>query len=203
MSLYETGEFEAASKPDAAPTLPSSVPENTIPANIASQNPASANASLPRPRSGLVLLGWLALCFGVAGISSVFVMHSLFTWYPGLVKPPFNPPHKLFGPVWTLLYTLMAISAWIVWATRASVCRTRGLRLFAVQLALNLLWSWIFFSRHQIGTAFIDIVALWIAILLTINTFRRMSTRAAWLLVPYLAWVTFAAYLNLAMWRLN
>jgi translocator protein len=97
----------------------------------------------------------------------------------------------------------MAIAAWIVWKTRPSPCRRRGLRLFCVQLGLNFLWGWIFFDRHQIGTAFADIIVLWVAILLTILTFKKMSTTAAWLLVPYLAWVTFAAYLNFGLWRLN
>jgi tryptophan-rich sensory protein len=97
----------------------------------------------------------------------------------------------------------MAVSAWIVWKTRPSPCRLRGLRLFCVQLALNFLWTWIFFDTHQVLTAFADIVALWVAIFLTIMTFRKMSSAAAWMLVPYLAWVTFASYLNLAIWRLN
>ena len=105
--------------------------------------------------------------------------------------------------MWTVLYTLMAIAAWIVWKTRPSPCRHRGLRLFCVQLALNFLWTWIFFDRHQIGTALVSIIVLWVGILLTILTFKKMSTPAAWLLIPYLAWVSFAGYLNLAFWRLN
>jgi len=156
-----------------------------------------------RPHAAAALIAWLVLCFAVAGISSIFTAHSLTTWYAALVKPPLNPPNWLFGPVWTLLYTLMAIAAWIVWKTRPSPCRRRGLRLFCVQLGLNFLWTWIFFGYHQMGTAFVDIVVLWIAILLTILTFKKMSTTAAWLLVPYFAWVTFAGYLNLAIWRLN
>jgi tryptophan-rich sensory protein len=156
-----------------------------------------------RPRSALALAGWLLLCFAVAALSSVLSARSIDTWYAGLIKPPLNPPNQAFGPVWTALYALMAVSAWIVWKTRQSPCRRRGLLLFCVQLALNFLWTWIFFGRHQILTAFIDIVALWIAIFLTILTFRKMSTAAAWMLVPYLAWITFAGYLNLAFWRLN
>jgi len=151
----------------------------------------------------MALVGWLVLCYTVAGISSIFTAHNIPTWYATLAKPPLNPPNWLFAPVWTLLYTLMAIAAWIVWKTRPSPCRRRGLLLFYVQLALNFLWSWIFFDRHQIGTAFAGIVVLWVAILLTILTFKKMSTTATWLLVPYLAWVTFAGYLNFAIWRLN
>ena len=157
----------------------------------------------PRPLATMALVGWLVLCYTVAGISSIFTAHNIPTWYATLAKPPLNPPNWLFAPVWTLLYTLMAIAAWIVWKTRPSPCRRRGLLLFYLQLALNFLWSWIFFDRHQIGTAFADIVVLWVAILLTILTFKKMSTTATWLLVPYLAWVTFAGYLNFAIWRLN
>ena len=161
------------------------------------------NAVQTRPNARTALLGWLALCFGVDGVASVFAIRSIPTWYAALEKPALNPPNQVFGPVWIVLYALMAVSAWIVWKTRPSSCRTRGLRLFCVQLALNFLWTWIFFGAHQVLTAFFDIVALWAAILLTILTFRGMSHTAAWLLVPYLAWVTFAAYLNFAMWKLN
>lgn len=161
------------------------------------------NAVQTRPHARTALLGWLALCFGVAIVSSFFAAGSIPTWYAALEKPPLNPPNHVFGPVWTVLYALMAVSAWIVWKTRPSSCRTRGLRLFAMQLALNFLWTWIFFGTHQMLTAFIDLVVLWAAILLTILTFRRMSHTAAWLLVPYLAWVMFAGYLNLALWKLN
>jgi translocator protein len=162
-----------------------------------------ATAPEPRPYATLALIGWLALCFAVGGVGSIFAVHAIPTWYAGLVKPPLNPPNHILGPVWTVLYALMAASAWIVWKTRPSSCRSRGLRLFVVQLGLNLLWTWIFFSAHQMLTACVDLAALWIAILLTILTFKKMSTLAAWLLVPYLAWVTFAGYLNLATWRLN
>ena len=162
-----------------------------------------ATASEPRPHTRLALIGWLALCFAAGIVGFIFAARAIPTWYAGLVKPPFNPPNQVFGPVWTILYTLMAVAAWIVWKTRPSACRRRGLRLFCVQLGLNVLWSWIFFDRHQIGTSFADIVVLWAGILLTILTFKKMSTTAAWLLVPYLAWVTFAGYLNFALWRLN
>lgn len=156
-----------------------------------------------RPRAVLVLVGWLALCFAVAGVSFIFSAHSVHTWYAMLIKPPLNPPNWVFAPVWTTLYALMAIAVWLIWRTRPSRCRISGMRLFLVQLLFNLLWSWIFFGRHQIATAVADIVLLWIAILLCILNFKKMSHTAAWLMAPYLAWVTFAAYLNLAIWRLN
>jgi len=156
-----------------------------------------------RPHATIALIGWLALCFAVGGLGSIFAVQAIPTWYAALIKPPFNPPDHVFGPVWTILYALMAVAAWIAWKTRPSSCRRRGLRLFLVQLGLNLLWTWIFFSTHQMLTALIDLVALWAAILLTILVFRKMSLTAAWLLAPYLAWVTFAGYLNFAIWRLN
>lgn len=161
------------------------------------------SAPVPRPRASLALIGFLILCFAVAVVSSIFSAHNIPIWYAGLIKPPLNPPNWVFAPVWTTLYALMAIAAWLVWKTRPSGCRRHGLRLFYVQLAMNLLWSWIFFSRHQIGTALVDIIVLWVAIFLTILNFRKVSRAAACLLVPYLAWVTFASYLNLALWRLN
>jgi translocator protein len=156
-----------------------------------------------RPRAVLALVGWLALCFAVAGISSIFSAHAIPSWYAALVKPPLNPPNWVFAPVWTTLYALMAIAVWLIWKTRPSACRISGMRLFLAQLLFNFLWSWIFFSQHQIATAFADIVLLWVAILLTILSFKKMSHTAAWLMAPYLAWVTFAGYLNFAIWRLN
>jgi translocator protein len=146
-----------------------------------------ATASEPRPHTTLALIGWLALCFAAGIVGSLFAARAIPTWYAGLVKPPFNPPNHVFGPLWTVLYTLMAVSAWIVWKTRPSACRRRGLRLFLVQLGLNCLWPWVFFG----------------AILLTLLAFKKMSITAAWLMVPYLAWVTFAGYLNIAIWHLN
>ncbi|MFT4114575.1 TspO/MBR family protein [Silvibacterium sp.] len=157
----------------------------------------------PRPRAGLALAGWLLLCLAVGGVSSIFPLHNIPTWYAGLIKPPLTPPNGVFGPVWTVLYILMGISAWMVWKTRPSICRRTGLRQFVIQLAFNFLWTWTFFSRHQMLTALVDIVILLLTIVLMIRTFRKMSVTAAWLLVPYLVWVAFATYLNVAFWRLN
>jgi tryptophan-rich sensory protein len=160
-------------------------------------------ATFVRPRAGWALAGWVVLCLAVGGVASIFNVRAIPTWYATLVKPPLNPPNWVFAPVWTMLYVLMALAAWMAWKTRPSQCRRSGLRVFGVQLFFNFLWSWIFFSRHQIAVAFADIVGLWVAILITILIFRKMSHTAAWLLTPYLAWVTFAAYLNFAIWRLN
>lgn len=124
-------------------------------------------------------------------------------WHAALAKPSWNPPNWLFGPVWTLLYTMMAVAVWLVWRERGWSGAREQLILFGMQLALNAAWSWLFFGLHRPDLALIDIVLLWLAILLTILSFREFSQTAAWLLVPYLAWVTFATLLNLALWRMN
>ncbi len=124
-------------------------------------------------------------------------------WYAGLNKPAWNPPGWIFGPVWTALYTLMAVSAWLVWRDGGFRSRRRPLGLFVTQLALNAAWTVLFFGLHSPGIAFAEIVALWLAIAATLATFWPLNRPAAWLLAPYLAWVSFAAALNFALWRLN
>lgn len=121
-------------------------------------------------------------------------------WYAALNKPAWNPPAWIFGPVWTLLYLMMAVAAWLVW-------KKDGWRfpmwLYLVQLAINASWSPVFFGAKQPGAAFGVIVALWLAIALTLWVFRRVSRPAGWMLIPYLLWVSFATVLNLTLWRLN
>jgi tryptophan-rich sensory protein len=109
----------------------------------------------------------------------------------------------VFAPVWTLLYALMAIAAWQIWQSAASPLRTWALALFLVQLGLNFAWSLIFFRHHAIGAALVEIVLLWVAIAATTLLFSRVTPISAWLMAPYLAWVSFAAILNAAFWRLN
>ena len=142
-------------------------------------------------------------CFLVAAIGSIATARSVQTWYRGIEKPTWNPPDWIFGPVWTTLYVLMAIAAWRVTESSNSPARTAGLGLFVVQLGLNLAWSWIFFHRHAIGSAAIEVALLWVAIGATTLVFSRVSTTAAWLMAPYWAWVTFASILNASIWRLN
>jgi tryptophan-rich sensory protein len=155
----------------------------------------------PHPaRSLAALLGWIALVFGVAAVASLAAPGA---WYAGLRKPAWNPPNWLFGPVWTALYAMMAAAAWRVWQRGGWTAQARPLGLFLLQLALNGLWSWIFFGWHRPGLAFAEILLLWAAILLTIRHFAPVSRSAAALLVPYLAWVSFAAVLNFTLWRLN
>lgn len=148
-------------------------------------------------RSGFTLAGFIVITF-CAPLLSVGSMPG--EWYAALVKPEWNPPAWVFGPAWTLLYTLMAVAAWLVWK-RTSF--SRPLAFYFIQLALNAAWTPIFFGAHQLGWALAEIVVLWCAILLTLLSFRRVSPAAGWLFVPYLAWVSFATFLNFTLWRLN
>jgi translocator protein len=145
----------------------------------------------------------VALCLGCAGIGSLLTLPSISTWYTTIRKPTWNPPNWLFGPVWTLLYLSMAVAAWLVWRQSETHSVGFALTLFAIQLALNLAWSAIFFHYHQIGAAVVDVVVLWIFILATTLAFSKIALAASWLMVPYLAWVTFASILNATVWRLN
>jgi benzodiazapine receptor len=150
--------------------------------------------------SGIVLLVSLIL---VAAVALLGGRSAPGAWYAQLVKPALTPPNWLFGPVWTLLYVLMAVSAWLVWRKAGFRSAAAAFSLYACQLALNALWSWVFFSRHRVGWALIDIVALWAAILITLILFWKVRPIAGALLVPYLAWVSFAGFLNFELWRLN
>ena len=147
------------------------------------------------------LIGSIVICQLAGILGSVFTVSSVSTWYVTLEKPFFNPPSWVFGPVWTALYLLMGISLYLVWTNRH---RTRkALSIFAVQLALNTLWSILFFGLRSPLTAFIEIVLLWVAIILSIIYFYRISRPAAYLLIPYLLWVSFAAVLNLSIVFIN
>jgi tryptophan-rich sensory protein len=150
----------------------------------------------------LALLGWLALCYLAAAIGAVASVNAP-AFYGELGQPSWAPPAWLFGPVWTGLYTLMAIAAWLVWRA-APLAETRlALGLFLVQLAVNALWSWLFFAWQLGGWAFAEVLLLWVLIAATIAAFWRFSRVAAILLVPYLGWVSFAAALNFWLWRAN
>lgn len=148
----------------------------------------------------LGLVGWLALSFGASATGALFMPGE---WYASLRKPSWNPPGWVFGPVWSALYVAMAVAAWRVWLQASSPARRRALGAFFAQLALNALWTPLFFGLHRPGVAFAEIVFLWLAIAWTIAAFRPVHRAAAWLLAPYLAWVTFAAVLNFTLWRLN
>ncbi|MFH1770132.1 MAG: TspO/MBR family protein [archaeon] len=135
-------------------------------------------------------------------IGSFFTVSSVSTWYLTLNKPFFNPPSWLFGPVWITLYLLMGISLYIVWNNKTNTSK-KALTFFGIQLVLNTLWSILFFGLKNPFIAFIEIMILWVFILFTIIYFRKESKTAAWLLVPYILWVSFAAILNLAIFLLN
>lgn len=145
----------------------------------------------------------LSLCFAVAAIGGRWTAEEVAGWYKTLKRPAVAPPNWVFGPVWTLLYALMAVAAWRVWLAAPAPARSLGLALFLAQLALNLAWSWIFFRRHAIGAAFAEVLLLWVLIGVTALVFAGSTRVAAWLMVPYWAWVGFAAVLNGAFWRLN
>lgn len=152
-------------------------------------------------RQAIALAAFLAVSFAAAGIGSLATAPNIANWYAGLAKPSWNPPNWIFGPVWTLLYISMAVAAWLVW--RQGGVWQWALALFGVQLALNAAWSWIFFGFHLPGAAFIEIVALFIALAATTVAFWPKSMAAGILMVPYLAWVAFATVLNFTIWRLN
>lgn len=148
----------------------------------------------------LALIGWLLLCFAAASFGG---LAGSGEWYDALNKPSWNPPPWIFGPVWTALYSMMAVAAWLVWRQGGWTRQRRPLFFFLAQLALNALWTPLFFGLHRPGLAFVDIVLLWLAIAATIREFRPVSCAAGWLLVPYLTWVGFAAVLNFTIWRMN
>lgn len=149
------------------------------------------------------LVGFLLVCTVVAGVGGVVTAGAVRTWYPNLRKPSWNPPSRLFGPVWSVLYLMMAVAAWLIWRARDVGDVTNALGLFGAQLAFNLSWSVIFFGLRKPGWALGEIVLLWLLIAATILTFSMHDPIAAALLLPYLAWVTFAAVLNNAIFRLN
>ncbi|MCC4609910.1 TspO/MBR family protein [Xanthomonas campestris] len=150
----------------------------------------------------LGLLGWLALCYAVAGLGALASIQAA-SFYAELQRPAWAPPGWLFGPVWTALYGMMAVAVWLVWRRGGWAGARLALRMFVLQLALNGLWSWLFFAWHIGAWAFADIVLLWLTLAATIGLFAKRNSVAAWLLVPYLAWVSFAAALNYSVWQLN
>lgn len=151
--------------------------------------------------------GWLLLPLAVGGLSGVATAGSVDTWYQTLEKPPFNPPAWVFGPVWTALYLMMGLAMALVWRAGrgggAPDLLRRATVAFLVQLTLNGLWSILFFGLQRPGLALFEIVVLWVAIAWTCVAFRPLSKTASLLLVPYWAWVSFAAVLNGSLWWLN
>jgi tryptophan-rich sensory protein len=149
----------------------------------------------------LVLI--VALCLGIGALGAAVTANSMEGWYDGLAKPTFNPPNEVFAPVWTILYVLMGVAAWRVWRSGDADTVRGPLTLFALQLALTLGWTVVFFGLQKIGSAVATIVVLDVAILVTTLSFRTVDRLAALLMMPYLAWAAFATVLNVAIWRLN
>lgn len=152
------------------------------------------------PRSLLALAVSLALCLGVSALGGAITAGPVKSWYPALAKPAITPPEIAFPIVWTLLFLMMAVAAWLVWRRGGW---SGALALFGLQLGLNLGWSALFFGAQQIGLALVEIVVLWLAIAATARAFARHDRRAALLLLPYLAWVAYAALLNALIWQMN
>jgi len=149
------------------------------------------------------LIGWIVLCYSAAAWGGLATSTSVDTWYAELAKPAWTPPDWVFGPVWSVLYLMMAVSAWLVWRREGLWSAALPLGLFVLQLGLNAAWSVLFFGWRSPGLAMVDLALLWCAIFATALVFWYRSAVAAWLLMPYLAWVSFAGSLNFVIWRLN
>jgi tryptophan-rich sensory protein len=149
----------------------------------------------------LILL--IAVCLLTGALGSLATSTSVNSWYVELSKPTWTPPSWVFGPAWTLLYIMMAVAAWLVWRKGYTADVRFALTLFGVQLLVNGLWSYLFFGLRWPGGALVNIAVLWVAIAATAIAFARVSQPATWLMIPYLAWVSFAMTLNLEIWRRN
>ena len=154
-------------------------------------------------KRALSLASSLILAYSAAFIGSLFTIGAIDTWYATLTKPQLNPPNWLFGPVWTVLYTLMAIAAWLVWEKRHHPLAHKALFVYGAQLVFNTLWSIAFFGLHNPALGLFVIVMLWISIVMTGIQFYRINRLAGYLLIPYLVWVSFATHLNFSFVLLN
>lgn len=154
------------------------------------------------PSRTVAAVGFIVLCLGIGALGGIATASSVGTWYQTLAKPSFNPPDAVFGPVWTTLYVMIGLAGWRLWCV-SGFSDTRAFVAYGVQLALNLAWSFLFFGLRMVGAAMAELILLWIAIAVTLILFWRRDRTAGLLLVPYLAWVSFAGVLNGAIWRLN
>jgi len=154
------------------------------------------------PNRILGLAGWLFLVGIAAGVGALASIDAA-TFYRSLDRPSWAPPAEVFGPVWTALYVAMAVAAWLVWSARGWQGAWFALSIFCAQLVANALWSWLFFAWRAGAPSVADIVVLWVLVVVTVIAFFRVRTAAGVLMVPYLAWVTFAAFLDVAVWQRN
>ncbi|HCF03959.1 TspO/MBR family protein [Flavobacterium sp.] len=145
------------------------------------------------------------ICLAVGYLSGMVTRASITTWYPTLVKPSFNPPNWIFAPVWTSLYVMMGVAAGLIWnqITTKKAAVTKALQFFTIQLVLNALWSYLFFGLHNLMLATIEVVLLWLMIFETYSQFAKINKTASYLMLPYLAWVSFASVLTASIWWLN
>jgi tryptophan-rich sensory protein len=145
------------------------------------------------------------ICLAVGYLSGMVTRASITTWYPTLVKPSFNPPNWIFAPVWTSLYVMMGVAAGLIWnqITTQKAAVTKALQFFTIQLVLNALWSYLFFGLHNLMLATIEVVLLWLMIFETHSQFAKINKTASYLMLPYLAWVSFASVLTASIWWLN
>ncbi len=145
------------------------------------------------------------ICLAVGYLSGMVTRASITTWYPTLVKPSFNPPNWIFAPVWTSLYVMMGVAAGLIWnqITTQKLAVTKALQFFTIQLVLNALWSYLFFGLHNLMLATIEVVLLWLMIFETYSQFAKINKTASYLMLPYLAWVSFASVLTASIWWLN
>lgn len=158
---------------------------------------------MARSNNYLALGAFALLSFLVSAIGGAVTATSVDSWYQGLNKPFFNPPDWLFPLAWTTLFAAMSVAAWWVWRHGPSAAVSRALKLYGLQLVLNVMWTALFFGLRAPAPAFFQIIVLWLAIAATIKAFADVDSWAAWLMLPYLAWVSFAGLLNAAIWQLN
>ncbi|MGZ5286575.1 MAG: TspO/MBR family protein [Flavisolibacter sp.] len=155
-------------------------------------------------KNGWKLLISILIPLGIGFLGSYFTRPEIDTWYQTIQKPSWQPPSWIFGPVWTTLYIMMGIAFFLVWKNQSGNHNKKPAMIFwCLQLVLNFFWSYIFFNRHELGLALAEIILLWIFILITIILFGRVSKVAAWLMVPYISWVSFAAMLTYTIYSLN
>lgn len=150
------------------------------------------------------LLLSIIIPLGIGSLAGIATSRNIETWYKTLIRPSFAPPNWVFGPAWTILYLLMGIALYLVWNSKTeSHWKQKAFMIFGIQLVLNFLWSFLFFEFKWMGVALVEIILLWMAIFLTILVFSKVNKTASWLLVPYIAWVSFASLLNYYYWDLN
>ncbi len=151
------------------------------------------------------LLACIIFCLLIGGLGGAATSGEIGTWYITIKKPDWNPPNWLFAPVWTTLYALIGVALYLVWNDKSvnPVQKKIAIIAFMIQLFLNFLWSFVFFKWHEIGLALLEIIVLWLAIVINIVLFYKIRKLAAWILLPYLAWVSFASFLTFTIWQLN